>query len=282
MTDPVPAIDSEGCPEATGARSKKIWKTPTQILISITVLWMAWCAVNIPRFDVPLWVLWLTTLGLFGGVGILLGLSTTGRISGIFINDRRLMSLSRFQLALWTLLILSAYFAIFIGRLRAGTIAEPLAIDIDWKLWVVMGISGTSLVGRSLITGKKSGVEPVDIKFEANTAAKALKEDQSEIEKNRIGVLYANRCIADAQYTDMFEGDEMRNTRYIDLAKLQMFFFTIIALFSYAFLLLAVMHTADPAGIDHFPEMSEGFVAVLGISHAGFLGSGGVTYTPTK
>ena len=262
--------------------SKKIWGVPIFISVFIGTLWMLWCALNIPRFLIPVWAIWFITIGIFSVVGILLGLGISGRKAGIFINERKLMSISRFQIAMWTLIILSAYFAIYIGRLREGSVEDPLAIAIDWNLWIVMGLSGASFVGKSLISGKKGAMRPADTEFESMKAAKDLKENQDDIKENRIGVLYANKCIRDARFTDMFEHDEMRNTRFIDMGKLQMFFFTVVALLSYGTLLFQVIYTQDPAQINALPEVSEGLVAILAISHAGFLASSGITNTPVK
>jgi hypothetical protein len=92
---------------------------------------------------------------------ILLGGVISSRPLGIFINDRNLVSLSRFQMVMWTVLILSAYFTLAIHRVRDGT-ADPLAIGMDWHLWALMGISTTSLVGTPLLLSPKAQKEPDD------------------------------------------------------------------------------------------------------------------------
>jgi hypothetical protein len=79
----------------------------------------------------------------------------------------------------------------------------------------------------------------------------------------------------------MFEGDEVGNTAYLDLAKVQMFYFTVILGVAYVATLvpsLARLRT-DPASVGELPALSEGMVALLGISHAGFLASKGVDHT---
>src|SRR5436309_14783270 len=47
-----------------------------------------------------------------------LGVRISGRPAGILINERNLVSLARFQLVMWTILILSAFMAAAIGRIR--------------------------------------------------------------------------------------------------------------------------------------------------------------------
>ncbi|MDO3412389.1 hypothetical protein QWJ34_21675 [Saccharibacillus sp. CPCC 101409] len=76
----------------------------------------------------------------------------TGRFSGLLVNERNIMSLSRFQTVLWTLLLLSAFYTA--AALRVYGLPNPYsALDIvmDWHLWALMGISITSLVTAPLI-----------------------------------------------------------------------------------------------------------------------------------
>ena len=75
-----------------------------------------------------------------GLIGITLGLTLilmtigwgiAGRADGILINEKNVMSLSRFQMAIWTILVLGAYFTYAFARLRKGDPA-PLDIQMDW------------------------------------------------------------------------------------------------------------------------------------------------------
>ena len=128
---------------------------------------------------------------------------------GILINERKLMSLSRFQMALWTLMILSAYFTMAVGRIKAG-VPNPLAIEIDPQLWAVLGISTASLIGSPLISSVKKGKEPAQATELTDRVGKAFDEAPAVVEKNREGVLYGNENTSDAAFTDMqrqHEGD---------------------------------------------------------------------------
>jgi hypothetical protein len=278
MTDS-PKIKPCDSPEEM-EKSIKAWSAPTTAGFVIAALWIVFCYFS--SQSVPVWALWLGSILVFGGVGVLISLSVTNRWCGIFINERKLMSISRVQVGLWTLILLSAFFAIFIGRLRAGD-ADPLNIVIQPELWAVMGISGASFVGRSVIAGNKSSTEPLNSGKEVDKVQRDLKdpdESADQIEYNRVGVLYANNCIKSARLMDMFEGDELRNTRFVDVGKLQMFFFTVIVLMSYSVALFSLMATSKASDITMFPALSDGLVALLGISHAGMLGTSAVTATP--
>jgi hypothetical protein len=215
---------------------------------------------------------------------IVMGLNITGRSLGILINERKLMSLSRFQIVLWTVIILSAYFTMVLVRIRSG-IPNPLEIEIDWHLWALMGISTTSLVGTPLIQSVKKTKEPDESAYTKSNSKEEVvnkwNETQATVDENREGILYGNKNVSDARFSDMFEGDELWNTEYIDMSKVQMFFFTIIAVLSYVVVLFN-MFTNDSEKLKEFPALSEGLIAILAISHAGYLGSKSVDHTKVK
>jgi hypothetical protein len=220
----------------------------------------------------------LITLALMFLFMLVLGWQITGRPSGILINERKLMSLSRFQLAIWTIIVLSAYLSVALSRMKASA-TDPLAIGVDWHLWALLGISTTSLVGTPLLLSAKQAKEPAAAVVPQ--AASALEEPEDEIKKNRDGLLYGNENINDAHFTDMFEGDELKTTAYIDVSKVQMFFFTVIAVLTYAAAVFKAFRETEPLALDQLPAVSDGLVALLGISHAGYLAGKAVVQTKT-
>lgn len=212
---------------------------------------------------------------------VILGQKISGRPAGILINERKLMSLARFQMVLWTLIILSAYLSAAITRIKSGGITDALGITLDKNLWGLLGISTASLIGSPLMQASKKAEEPKQ--EEVDKAAKDLKEDKDAIKKNAQGVLYSNAEIKDAALSDMFEGDEVGNTAFVDVVKVQMFFFTVVAALSYGMDLFKWIGGPDfIKSSGAFPLLSGGLIAILGISHAGFLASKATTHTPTK
>lgn len=211
------------------------------------------------------WILVLAGMFIFT---LFIGKWISGRALGILVNSRNLMSLSQFQMLLWTLLILSAYLTMAMQRIH-GNVPNALDIAIDWRLWTLMGISTASLVGSPLLLQSKKLQDPPPNTIAA--AAKVLQEDQQAIQDTRQGTLYSNASPLDARLTDIFQGDDIGNTAYIDPAKLQMFFFSLIVAASYAYQIFHGMY-GDPKNLT-MPPVSEGMVALLGISHAGYLGS---------
>jgi len=209
---------------------------------------------------------------------LILGKTITKRPMGILINERNLMSLSRFQMVLWTLAVLAAYFTYALARIRAGT-ADPLNVAMDWHLWALTGISTTSMVGTPLILTTKKDKEPDAAAVQK--ASRLVDEPPAVIDANREGTLYANSSIADACFTDMFQGDELNNTAHIDLAKLQMFYFTVIAVVAFFVMVFSALAARNPE-LSQLPVLPDGMVAVLGISNAGYLTSKGIAHTKEK
>lgn len=209
---------------------------------------------------------------------LMLGVCISGNALSVLVNEHNRMSLSRFQLVLWTLIVLPAFIAVALKRIGAGplSIPDPLAIVMPWQLWALMGISTTSLVGTPLINSDKGRRQPTDNALQRSKAGTVPVQA-------RFGTIYVRADNERPDLTDLFQGDEIGNADRIDLAKLQMFFFTVIIALAYVVALWGWMAgTADPAGLAKFPAMGEGLVALLGISHAGYLSSKGVGHTETK
>jgi hypothetical protein len=203
---------------------------------------------------------------------LFLGRWIVGRPLGVLVSERNLMSLGRFQMIAWTILLLSAYFSIALKRLyvlSANSQALPLNIAMDWRLWALMGISATSLVGSPLLLNAKSMQTPSD--KTVDQASRALNEPAESISANGVGLLYSNTSPADACLSDMFQGDDIGNAAYIDASKLQMFYFTVIALLTYGYAIYTGLGNVYPQQGFTMPVPSDALLALVGISHAAYL-----------
>lgn len=221
----------------------------------------------------PLWG-WVTIALLMFLYLLFLGRWICGRPLGVLINERNLMSLSRFQMASWTILLLSAFLAIVLKRLHvlsSNAAAAPLNVSMDPRLWALMGISATSLVGTPLLLSTKTDQQPAP--NTVTKAANALNEPATEIQSNLQGTLYANPRMSDARITDLFQGDEVGNTAYIDVSKLQMFYVTVVSIVAYAYALFSAIANIYPQEGFAMPVPSTALVALLGISNAAYLTS---------
>jgi hypothetical protein len=269
-------------------------------------------------------VLWIPTdirVWAWGVVGLCmvlfvfcLGVAISGRPLGILINEQNLMSISRFQAVLWTVIIVSALLVIASARMRDGVKdpGSPLNIKFSTQVLALLGISSVALVGSPLIDATKKSKTP-DPAVAAQTAAALATTNNvpasvagqtpvadsasnnvpaaltaqaaalsNAISQNAQGLLYKNPQISDASFSDMFEGTEIGNAAHVDLAKVQMFFFTLIVALAYIYALGTVItgNTIDDPNLS-FPPLSDGMVALLGISNGGYLGAKAVDHTKT-
>jgi hypothetical protein len=224
---------------------------------------------------------WLDTLLLLTAFAILAGHGVTGKWQGFLIDERNKISLSRLQMVLWTILVLSGYLSAALTNVRNGQ-PDPLAIAIPSQLWLLMGISTTSLVGTPLIRSTKESEE--EIQLQRTDPGEPMNEpaEEEEISLTRglkrtairgiatRGTIVYNTSADRARWADLFKGEEIGNFVLLDLGKIQMFYFTFVLVFVYAVTLGSTFAHAE-GKITDFPALDTGMIALLGISHAGYL-----------
>ena len=142
-----------------------------------------------------------------------------GRAAEIVISERNLVSLSRLQMVAWSVVIFSGYLVALIQRVAHG-VPDPLALSIDNNLWAALGISTASFVGTPIVLDSKKKDSPSDASI--TKAGTALNEPSADIQQNAVGKLYSNASPSDARFSDIFQGDEIGNTAYVDVSKVQM------------------------------------------------------------
>jgi hypothetical protein len=79
-----------------------------------------------------LWA-WLVALSLLVAFSAIAGQGITGRWSGLLIDERNMMSLSRLQMFLWTVLVLSGLMTVAISNVATNQ-TDPLAIALPQEL----------------------------------------------------------------------------------------------------------------------------------------------------
>ena len=186
---------------------------------------------------------------------MVLGYHTKSSLLGALITDKNVMSLSRFQLFVWSIIILAGYFAFAFTRMVKG-LPDALNIFIDPQIYALIGIT---------------------------TASPLLAPTVLQLRNKDI---YTNDSSEQADFTDIFEGDETGNGTVIDFSKVQMFFFTIVAACCFAVNLYHLLAAVPPGPVadgqkilGSFPALSEGFLWLLGLSHLGYLGNKAVPQT---
>ena len=196
------------------------------------------------------------------------GHGITGLWRGLLIDERNKMSLSRLQMALWTIIVLSGFSTAVFSNLATGH-ANPLSIAIPSELWLLMGISTTSLVGSPLILRSKMDKSPNEKEKKRTFSLKETQgTDVSQLDN--MGLVLVNKRPEDAEVSDLFVGEETGNGAHLDLGKIQMFYFTMILVLTYAVTLGATL-ASNVGRIGELPALSPGMIALLGISHAGYL-----------
>ncbi|MBV9852066.1 MAG: IPT/TIG domain-containing protein [Armatimonadetes bacterium] len=216
---------------------------------------------------------WLLTLALVLAFVVVAGHGLKGVLPGAFIDSRNHISLSRFQLSCWTAVVISAWVSAVLSNLANGNDAmASIGVRVPQELWYALGISNASLVGKSLIQSNKQGKSP-DTDERASTFLQLRNQGVNGVVNADPpdGLLVYKQCPADAQFSDMFRGEETGNAATLDLGKVQMFFFTVALLVCYAFAVGRHFYSAGAGLVTTLPALSSDFVVLLGISHAGYL-----------
>lgn len=292
----------------------RIWPI---VITAVVVVAMILVGVFLPLRRVHLWI-WAWIINLVG-MFVLMGtfsLSVGTKFWGIFVDSRNMVSLSRFQIVLWTLVVLSAFWTIGLSRVGDAVLPEhkelyvcesppleeeeegqepqegepcaaPLDLQLPGVLWALMGISVTSAVASPLIKqNKMQTTKPKEDEY-THTLDTTLEYVLSQTEREEfkkltpkdpkkefwnIGAVIVRNPAFPARFSDMFKGEGVGDIIYVDMAKVQNFFFTVVSVVTYAVALGAAITGAESiSALFQFPDVSEGLLAVLSISHAAYL-----------
>ena len=290
-------------------------------------------------------VTWFVVIALLSIVLLVVSHGTTGRVvKGVLVDTRNQMSLSRFQLAAWTILIVSAFLTLGLFRVaKSSELQQPVTptkttpasgesttkeektkgegvegsappantestsnesktqqektkvenatrgafdLNIPAEVWGLLGISAGSLVGAAGIKGIKSEQTIEDAKAQEKIQTLEHKRGEEGTLINQ-GTLVANKDADNASVADLFQGDELGDALTLDIGKVQLFLFTLVAFVGYGIAIYALFSTVGtsptastiPYGL---PEISAGILVLLGISHAGYLGNKYLPSTDTN
>ena len=242
----------------------------------------------------PVWA-WITIMLLLLAFVILIGRHVVGLWRGAFVDGRNKVSLSRFQAVLWTVLVIAGFLAAALFNVREDQ-QDPLGIAVPEQLWILLGISGTGLVGSSLIKSQKrtantakedeakAKMGPEVTRLDNTNLFVAAADPDNPAPTDPVvaeGVLTVNPHPKDSRWSHMFEAEEMGNKDHLSLEKIQMFYFTIILVLAYAAAMAAIF--ADPSGkIGGLPLLDDSMVVLLGISHATYLTGKAIPRTTTR
>ena len=196
---------------------------------------------------------------------MIVGHGITGVWQGALVDERLRMSLSRLQLLLWTILIVSAFATIAVMRMSSDAV-NALNVGVPETIWALLGISATSLIGSPLIknTEKNAPAPSVD-RIEKVAADQGADPNAITV----VGNVVKNTDINQASIADIFMGEYFTNFALLDLGKIQLFFFTMLLVISYGTAIGSLLRT-DPMP-SSLPDVGAGMLPLLGISHTGYL-----------
>ena len=253
------------------------WEWWHTAALGLILALLGWMAIYRPW---GLYASWLVVVGALAGFIVIAGLGITGVWRGAFIDERNMISLSRFQMLVWTVLVLSAYGTLAVTRAAEENPLAALDVEIPQTVWVLMGISTTSLVGTPLIRNKKKdprlALEP-DAQEEALDSQRKGLADSVRVE----GRIVAKKSVEDASWSDLFIGEEVSDAAHLNLAKIQMFFFTMLLLITYGVAVASMLIRSETIP-DALPDVGEGMLALFGISQGGYLADKAIPAVPPK
>ncbi len=197
---------------------------------------------------------------LLGVCFVVIGRGTTGMWEGILVDARNRMSLSRLQLILWTMLVLSTFLTIAMFNIRKDPTSNPLDIGVPPQVWGLLGISTTSFVTAATIKSQKKNLNVTKEATEKTTEAlRKVGDDPGKLADPQ-GALVAYEKPGDASVSDLFKGDEVISAAYLDLGKVQVFFFTLIVIFAYASEVGALLLQAQT--VSYLPGLTAEFMSI--------------------
>ena len=219
-------------------------------------------------------LVWLGFAVILMAILVVVGWGILGRPLGFLIDSRNRMTLARLQMILWTLAILPAFGAVALVRLPDwGT--DALDITLPSDLWWLLGLSMTSVLGSPLLlsTKKHGTADPKEVKQTAIEVARLegryIPSDEPEGPEPAQGTVLRKATPAEARLHDLFTGEETGNGGYLDVGKVQMFFFTIVLVIAYVLLIGEEFNEIVCSA--QFPSPGSGMAQLLGLSHAGYL-----------
>jgi hypothetical protein len=216
----------------------------------------------------PLRVTWALTEVLVLLAIMVMGGAVNGRLEGVLIDSRNRISLSKFQVLLWTVVVLSSLIAAAAFNITHFEGGAPLDIAIPNELLGAMGISAISFVASPALLQLKANQETTETGL-------ALAQDKLNLAPGQAGAtgqLFRLCSPQLASWTDMFLGDDVGNVGSADISKVQQFSITLLLVGIYIGSVWALFTHATPqTGVTALPALSSGFVMLMAISHASYL-----------
>lgn len=210
-----------------------------------------------------------------------IGVAITGQRAGVLWSSRNTYSLSRLQVTLWTVLVLSGLaaacacraFGLFDDPGSQGTLATAMEIQIPTALLAAMGISlATAAAAPAILSMKSQSAAPSQA--DMNAVAGQVNGDMGAL--GRVGIRPSG---CPPLVKDLFRSDDAAGLGTVDMSKVQQFIVTLLLISTYFAMLFQMFWTGHAQQFDGIPikggsalpRLSDGFIWLMGVSHAGYL-----------
>ena len=176
-------------------------------------------------------------------------------IWGILIDVRERFSLNRFQLVMWTLLILST----FLGLLVYNLGSDPgIALSIPGELLGLLGIS----IGSTTVAGAVKD-------YKDTTRPEKIAGGKNYIKRTKVAAWARAKSVSltpqSPSFSQVFMEEEgsQGNNRTVSISKFQNFVFT---------LALGIIYVVLTVKAKGYPDLDEKVLWLIGISYSGYVG----------
>jgi hypothetical protein len=127
-------------------------------------------------------------------------------------------------------------------------------------------------MAQTLHASAKKDSEKATKDRDAKKAALEAAEKDLVAANEAEGLLHRNASPSEASWVDLVRGEEIGNYKLVDMSKVQMLFFTVVVIASYAGGIIALLYNGSLGpGELSFPPFGESLNALLGISHGTYL-----------
>ena len=222
---------------------------------------------------------WTATLLVFAIMMVIAGFAGKQRWDGIFIDRDNRISLSRLQLVLWTVLLVSALFTIGLTN-EVVSDRPPLDITIPEQIWALLGLGAFTAVAapaikdsrrQNPVTGGAGNEAFHTRKTAAHESIADTVKAQQNLDETPVfdGDVLAKQTVRDARWIDLYMGDN-EGSSFVDVSKLQQLAFTVLVVTVYGGDIWSLLN-GNRGFIGALPPVSDGFLWLLGISHTAYL-----------
>jgi hypothetical protein len=105
-------------------------------------------------------------------------------------------------------------------------------------------------------------------------------DDPSKLDTK--GQIVVNDDPSMARWSDLITGEETGNAAHLDLARVQMLFFTLIIGLAFGAALYDIFASVIDAKLETLPDLDASMLALIGISHSGYLAAKAAPHSEAK